>query len=180
MLKKTGVFFCSKSVIIPIMKKVRQPHVYTAVLNTPVGRIGILSGDGKLRGIDFLTGSSPEKEAEDPLARQVLDQLSAYFNDPRRPFALPLELEGTEFQRAVWKQLCRIKPGTVRTYGDIARVLHSSPRAVGNACRANPVPIIVPCHRVVSSQGIGGYGGKRSGTRLEKKRRLLSHEGVLL
>ncbi len=174
------MFFCRKSVIIPIMKRVRQTDVYTAVLNTPVGGIGILTRDGKLRGIDFLSASSPEMEAKDPLARQVLDQLSAYFNDPRRPFTLPLELEGTAFQKAVWKQLCKIKPGRVRTYGDIARILNSSPRAVGNACRANPLPIIVPCHRVVSSRGIGGYGGKRSGPRLEKKRRLLSHEGVLL
>jgi methylated-DNA-[protein]-cysteine S-methyltransferase len=162
------------------MKKSERPDAYTAVVKTPLGRIGVVTGNGKLRAIDFLSGRVTEKKAADPLARKVVEQLQAYFDRGGTGFNLPLELEGTEFQKAVWEQLKRIPPGSVRTYGDIARTLSSSPRAVGNACRANPIPIIVPCHRVISAQGIGGYGGEVQGSRLEQKRWLLSHEGVLL
>jgi methylated-DNA-[protein]-cysteine S-methyltransferase len=149
-------------------------------MKTPVGKVGVVTVNGKLCAIDFLSGSARERKAQDPIARKVVAQLSAYFHNARESFSVALELEGTEFQKAVWGQLRKIEPGEVRTYGDIARILNSSPRAVGNACRANPLPIIVPCHRVVSSQGIGGYGGKTSGSRLRQKRRLLSHEGVVL
>jgi methylated-DNA-[protein]-cysteine S-methyltransferase len=162
------------------MNKTDQSNAYTAVVKTPVGAIGVVTAEGKLRGIDFLSNASSEKRATDPVAQKVVEQLSAYFDHSGSTFKLPLELEGTEFQKAVWEQLGKIPPGRVRTYGDIARFLNSSPRAVGNACRANPIPIIVPCHRVVSAQGIGGYGGKTRGSRLEQKRWLLGHEGVSL
>jgi methylated-DNA-[protein]-cysteine S-methyltransferase len=162
------------------MRRIHQASAYTAVMKTPVGKIGVITANGRLCAIDFLTGSARERKAQDPTARKVVAWLSAYFDNAREPFSVPLEMEGTGFQKAVWKQLCKIKPGRVRTYGDIARILNSSPRAVGNACRANPLPIIVPCHRVVSAQGIGGYGGKVRGSRLEQKRWLLSLEGVVL
>jgi methylated-DNA-[protein]-cysteine S-methyltransferase len=162
------------------MKNRERSSAYAAVMKTPVGRIGVVTADGKLQAVDFLSGSAVEKRAADPLTRKVVEQLLAYFDRAGTAFSLPLELEGTEFQKAVWEQLIKIETGEVRTYGDIARILHSSPRAVGNACRANPIPIIVPCHRVVSAQGLGGYGGKTRGSRLQKKRWLLSHEGCSL
>jgi methylated-DNA-[protein]-cysteine S-methyltransferase len=174
------VHYSPKSAIIPSMKNRDQSHPYTAVVQTPLGKIGVVTKDGKLRAVDFISGRRSEQGVADPLAGKVVQQLHAYFEDAGSAFRLPLELEGTEFQKAVWNQLRKIPPGRVRTYGDIARVLNSSPRAVGNACRANPLPVIVPCHRVVSSQGIGGYGGAVRGGRLQKKRWLLSHEGVSL
>ncbi|MGD8812578.1 MAG: methylated-DNA--[protein]-cysteine S-methyltransferase, partial [Thioalkalispiraceae bacterium] len=85
---------------------------------------------------------------------------------------------GTSFQQKVWKTMLNIPPGKVMSYGEIAKKLNSSPRAVGNACRANPLPLLVPCHRVVSQAGLGGYGGETSGKRLAIKRWLLSHEGA--
>ena len=112
------------------------------------------------------------------LMQRVVEQIMAYCQSPQRMFDLPLELEGTEFQQGVWRALLTIPPGQVKTYGELARELKTSPRAVGNACRQNPVPLIIPCHRVVAKQGIGGFGGVTQGRVLAIKQQLLRHEGV--
>ncbi len=104
------------------------------------------------------------------------DELEAYFADPRRRLAFAVETSGTAFQRRVWELIATIPPGQTRTYGALARVLGSSARAVGNACRANPVPLRVPCHRVIAARGLGGFAGDRSGRLLQIKRWLLAHE----
>ena len=80
----------------------------------------------------------------------------------------------------VWQALQKIPYGEVKTYGQLAKELKSSARAVGNACRANPIPIVIPCHRIVAVSGIGGYAGKTDGPVLERKRWLLAHEGIVL
>jgi methylated-DNA-[protein]-cysteine S-methyltransferase len=85
---------------------------------------------------------------------------------------------GTPFQRRVWEAMRAIPPGRTRTYGDLAAELGTSPRAIGGACRANPCPIVVPCHRVVGATGLGGFAGDTSGHKVEVKRWLLRHEGV--
>ncbi|MFQ5488741.1 MAG: methylated-DNA--[protein]-cysteine S-methyltransferase, partial [Gammaproteobacteria bacterium] len=103
-----------------------------------------------------------------------------YFDDPRQGFSLPLALAGTSFQRRVWQALCAIPPAETRSYGQLARELGSAPRALGGACRVNPVPIIVPCHRVLAANGLGGYGGASEGVRVALKRWLLEHEGHAL
>jgi len=90
---------------------------------------------------------------------------------------LPIELQGTPFQRRVWKALREIPPGRTITYSELARQLGTGARAVGGACRANPCPIVVPCHRVVAVNGLGGFSGDTSGRKLEIKRWLLRHEG---
>jgi methylated-DNA-[protein]-cysteine S-methyltransferase len=108
----------------------------------------------------------------------VLQQLKDYFSQSRSFNEIPLALAGTEFQKSVWHELTKIPPGKIQTYGDIAQRLNSSPRAVGNACRKNPVAIIIPCHRVVSAHGLGGYAGQTQGKQLDIKRWLLRHEGV--
>lgn len=151
------------------------------IMSTPVGNVAITVQAGRLCGIDFLSETpADETVPEDPQERRVLAQLAAYFRDGRIRFCLPLSLRGTDFQNRVWRLLGQIEPGQVRSYGAIARQLHSSPRAVGNACRQNPMPIVVPCHRVVSARGIGGYGGEVQGSKLQVKRWLLCHEGVSL
>lgn len=107
----------------------------------------------------------------------VADQLVEYALGSRRDFELALDLRGTEFQRAVWDELLRIPFGGTRTYGEIAaRVAQpGASRAVGAASGANPVPLVVPCHRVVARDGLGGFS---AGPGI--KERLLAHEGVLL
>ncbi len=155
----------------------RSSH-YSVTLKSPVGVIGIVTAEGALCSLDLPAADTATQSPGDGLAKEVMRQLQHYFDDGGTGFNLPLRLSGTDFQRSVWKRLQAIPPGVTRTYGEIARELHSSPRAVGNACRANPVPIVIPCHRVVSANGIGGYGGATSGKRLKIKQWLLEHEGV--
>ena len=92
-----------------------------------------------------------------PLAQKVCEQLAAYFADPDFHFDLPLQPGGTAHQNKVWQAMCAIPRGKTRSYGDVATQLGSSPRAVGQACGANPIPIIIPCHRVVGKAGMGGF-----------------------
>ena len=102
--------------------------------------------------------------ADEQKTKKVLQQLIDYFSSAVSLKTIPVSLTGTVFQKSVWRELRKIPLGETRTYGEIAKKLNSSPRAVGNACRKNPVPIIVPCHRVVSAKGIGGFAGKINGT----------------
>lgn len=148
---------------------------YDAVIATPLGRLGIQARVA-LTSIDFVPARTPLRPPATPLARRVCTQLKAYFADPRVRFELPLAAGGTDFQQQVWRAMRRIPAGRVRTYGELARGLDSAPRAVGGACRANPIPIVVPCHRVVSSSGLGGFMGATRGRALEIKRWLLRHE----
>lgn len=109
-------------------------------------------------------------------ADDAVGQLEEYFNGRRRAFELPLDLNGTDFQRRVWERLTRIPYGATATYAEVAAAIGRprASRAVGGACGANPLPIIVPCHRVLASGGrLGGFGGG-----LEMKRALLRREGI--
>jgi methylated-DNA-[protein]-cysteine S-methyltransferase len=106
-------------------------------------------------------------------------ELEAYLADPGYRWRCSVEPSGSAFQQRVWQLIAAIPPGRVRTYGSLADSLGSSARAVGNACRANPVPLRVPCHRVVAAKGLGGFAGDRSGRLLDIKRWLLDHESAL-
>lgn len=152
-----------------------------AIVDSPLGKLSLTLQDGRLCAIK-IGGRAEIKPTTgaDPLLRQLRAELDAYFTNGHAGFQVPLALQGTPFQQRVWQALLKIPPGTASTYGQLAEKLHSSPRAVGNACRANPVPIIVPCHRVIAAHGIGGYGGQTRGRRLDIKRWLLRHEGVEL
>lgn len=154
----------------------RRSRTFDAVIAAPFGRIGIRVRAGRLVEVDFLPARARLQPPRDAFARRVCRALRAYLADPRRPLRLPLALAGSEHQRRVWRALTRIPPGEVRSYGDIARRLGSSARAVGGACRRNPIPIVVPCHRVVATGGMGGFMGRSSGTALAIKRWLLAHE----
>ncbi|WP_372674439.1 methylated-DNA--[protein]-cysteine S-methyltransferase, partial [Aquicoccus sp.] len=101
--------------------------------------------------------------------------LAAYFDGSRFSFELPLRVEGSAFQRAVCNAMLAIPPGETRTYGDIARDLEHPAQAVGQACGANPIPVIIPCHRVLAANGLGGFSG---GVGVEIKVWLLRHEGA--
>lgn len=154
----------------------RRTGPYDAVIAAPFGRLGVRTDNNRLVDIDFAPARLPLKAPAHAFARRVCRELRAYFANPRHVFRLPLHLPGTEHQRRVWRALTRIPSGAVRSYGDVAKRLHSSARAVGGACRRNPVPIVVPCHRVVSHSGLGGFMGRRSGSALAVKRWLLAHE----
>jgi methylated-DNA-[protein]-cysteine S-methyltransferase len=150
---------------------------YAAVIASPVGRLGIRAREA-LTCIDFVSVRVPLQPPRTPLARKVCAQLKAYFADPRSRFDLPLAADGTAFQQRAWRALQRIPSGRARTYGELARTLKSAPRAVGGACRANPLPIIVPCHRVVAASGPGGFMGATHGRAMDIKRWLLEHEAA--
>lgn len=114
------------------------------------------------------------------LVKNTLSELKNYFS-LARPFSkIPFVTEGTDFQKKVWHELLNIPLGETCTYGEIAKKLNSSPRAVGNACRKNPIQIVIPCHRVISAKGIGGYAGETVGQQINIKSWLLNHEGVEL
>ena len=134
--------------------------------------------DDHIIRLDYLGNQATLKPAVTALGRQVAAQLANYFANPKFRFTVPFQLHGTDFQRRVWQALTRIPAGKTLTYGELADRLGSGARAVGNACRNNPVSIIVPCHRVVSASGIGGYSGKTDGREINRKQWLLSHEGI--
>jgi len=118
-------------------------------------------------------GRAPEG-ARSKLLMEAQRQLDAYFARRLKAFDLPLRMIGTEFQKRVWARMVKIPYGETVSYGLVARELASGPRAVGTACGRNPVPIIVPCHRILATNGIGGFSG---GTGLDTKRALLRLEG---
>ncbi|HQW37457.1 MAG TPA: methylated-DNA--[protein]-cysteine S-methyltransferase, partial [Usitatibacteraceae bacterium] len=107
-------------------------------------------------------------------------QLQSYLDNPAFAFDLPMKLTGTRHQLSVWEAMCAIPAGETRTYGELAKSIGSSARAVGGACGANPLPIVVPCHRVVGANGsLGGFmGARQEGFELSIKRWLLAHEGA--
>ena len=149
---------------------------YSAILSAPTFAIGICCNDDEITEIVYL---EPQTEVvpKSLLAKEGVRQLRAWLKDPRFTFGLPLAPAGTHFQRRVWQQIAAIPLGQTRSYGEVAAAIHSGPRAVGNACGANPYPIVVPCHRVVAAnQGLGGFARQRGGFLLEIKKWLLQHE----
>jgi methylated-DNA-[protein]-cysteine S-methyltransferase len=126
--------------------------------------------------MDFLPLSTPSIAPRGRLAREVCRQLQQYGNDPAWRFTLPLAYTGTDFQTRVWRAMMAVKPGKPQSYGHLADKLGSSARAVGNACRRNPIPVVIPCHRVVARSGIGGFAGQTRGDMIDYKNWLLEHE----
>lgn len=145
---------------------------------TPYSKLKIMQQDESLFTIDFISRSGTRLTTDDALLNETLSQIRCYMKSGAFLFDLPLSPQGTAFQQKVWDCLQNIPAGSVRTYGEIAAELHSSPRAVGNACRRNPIPLIIPCHRVVSAKGIGGFAGQTTGQKINIKEQLLRHEGV--
>jgi methylated-DNA-[protein]-cysteine S-methyltransferase len=150
----------------------------TMPIDTPIGRL-VLECDG-----DVLVGvwlpherRHGRRDVDDvpPVLKETATQFEEYFAGERAEFDVPMELDGTPFQREVWTELTRIPYGETISYGELARRVGrpNGPRAVGQANGRNPIPIIVPCHRVLASNGIGGYGGG-----IKVKRALLAVEGV--
>ncbi|HHJ14433.1 MAG TPA: MGMT family protein [Gammaproteobacteria bacterium] len=142
------------------------------------GRLGIVLAGAAICRVYFLDARTPLRSPTSAAARRARRALQAVLDDPHARPEVELQLNGTAFQRRVWAELQRIPPGRVCTYGELAQRLGSGARAVGNACRRNPVPLLVPCHRVVPVRGIGGFAGARGGRWVALKRSLLAREGV--
>lgn len=144
-------------------------------LMTPLGDITLSEEDGAIVALDWGRGRD---QVPTPLLREARDQLHDYFDARRLTFQLPLAPHGTPYQRRVWAALARIPAGQTRSYADIAREIASAPRAVGQANGRNPIPILIPCHRVVAADGsLGGYSGEGGP---DTKRFLLDHEARAL
>ncbi|MDH5423569.1 MAG: methylated-DNA--[protein]-cysteine S-methyltransferase [Gammaproteobacteria bacterium] len=151
---------------------------FDLVIATPYSRLGLTFEADLLSGVEYLMPDSPLIISARPEVINVSQQISCYFNDASYQFDVAMQLKGTDFQHRVWNEMRQIPAGQVKTYGEIAGILHSSPRAVGNACRANPIPLLIPCHRIVSANGLGGFSGATSGYYTDIKRKLLQHEGL--
>lgn len=156
-------------------------------VETPVGSLVLRAADGAIVAVDWLTPGRPSgrtgpndvtgdpREAAPPLA-EAARQLEDYFAGRRRDFDLPLAPAGSPFHLAVWRAMQEIPFGETATYGELARRVGGEAQPVGGACGANPIPIFIPCHRVVAADGLGGFSG---GAGVESKRFLLHHEGAL-
>lgn len=140
--------------------------------------LAITTTDRGLVGIDYVH-DIPSQEPTDNISKEVVHQLECYFENPQWHFDLPLDLTGTQFQQRLWGALSDVPAGTTDTYGQLANLLSSGAQAIGQACRRNPVPVVLPCHRIVSRQGVGGYFGEVDGEKMIIKKALLTHEGCL-
>lgn len=160
------------------MNTVKQQ--YDAVFTTDIATIGLQFAGSKLVKVDYLN-TAAEKKPTSAFAKKLKADIEKYLKrgSKLKNIKADIQLHVTPFHKKVLQQLEAIPYGETRTYGEIAQNLNTSARAVGNACRNNPIPIIIPCHRVVAASGIGGYDGATSGGRLNIKSRLLAMEGVV-
>ena len=149
----------------------------TCGIRLPFGPLQLTLDGDCLIELRFVTTDSEALSAPlSPAARQAADQLHAWCADARHPLIIPHRLQGTPFQLRVWAELAAIPLGETRRYGDIARTLATAARAVGQACGRNPLPLLIPCHRVIAAHGLGGFNQGRQDDTLTIKRWLLEHE----
>lgn len=164
------------------MNESKRVTPYQAVIESPlpaVPYLGFQLFNGRLGVIDFLGSSHTPFVSQGEGVEQAVALIRRYFSNVPLDPMMPFQADGTAFQQRVWKRLCRIPCGQVMRYGELAAALGSSPRAVAGACRANPIPILIPCHRVVATTGLGGYMGETAGEALAIKQWLLQHEGYV-
>jgi methylated-DNA-[protein]-cysteine S-methyltransferase len=147
---------------------------------TPIGELTVSEEDGAIVALDWGRGRD---QTRTPLLAAAVSQLQDYFDGARSGFDLPLSPHGSAFQLRMWEALRAIPPGETRSYGELARALGNSARAIGQACGANPIPILIPCHRVLGAAGaLAGYsGGEGPATKLwllEHERRMRGEHGA--
>jgi methylated-DNA-[protein]-cysteine S-methyltransferase len=150
--------------------------VYDAVVAFPRMKVAVVTRGERVAEIRYLPADAAVQAPRNALAERAARQLERYRDDAGARFDLPLVIEGSPFQRRVWEAMCAIPRGRTRTYGELACELGGEPRAVGQACGDNRLPIVIPCHRVVAADGIGGFAHATGGYLIEAKRWLLLHE----
>lgn len=141
-------------------------------LHSQVGDLTLSEDDGAIVAVDWGWGRD---QTPTPLLKRAVKQLNDYFDGTLEAFDLPLKPHGTSFHKSVWRIMLKIPYGQTLTYGEIAKRLDASARAVGTACGRNPIPIIIPCHRVLGAAGLGGYSGEGGA---DTKTALLALEGA--
>ncbi|KON82195.1 methylated-DNA--[protein]-cysteine S-methyltransferase [Azoarcus sp. PA01] len=151
---------------------------FAAILAVPFGAFGIRTAGNVIHELVFLPPGTPAMPPDCALAERAAGQIHAWLEDPDHPFDLPLATRGTLFQQRVWDAIAAIPRGETRQYAHLSKALASAARAVGQACRANPFPLVIPCHRVVSAAGIGGFAGASGGYLIDAKRWLLAFEAT--
>ncbi|HMA12791.1 MAG TPA: methylated-DNA--[protein]-cysteine S-methyltransferase [Steroidobacteraceae bacterium] len=151
---------------------------YDVILAAPMCRLGARFTADALTRLDFLPADAAVSARLDARARQLFRELDAYWRDPAHALDLLFVPLGTPFQLRVWHALMNIPAGHSTTYGALAKQLGTAARAVGQACGANPLPLLIPCHRVVAAGGLGGFMHSASGAPLDVKTWLLAHEGA--
>jgi methylated-DNA-[protein]-cysteine S-methyltransferase len=151
---------------------------FAAKLETPFAVLGVCTDGRALTRLTYLPLDEPLQAPTDPIAERTARELERYLHDPAYRFTVPLAAGGTAFQQRVWQALLTIPPSESRTYGEVARMVRSAARAVGQACGANRIALIIPCHRVVAAMGsLGGFMNADAGDPIAIKRWLLRHEG---
>jgi methylated-DNA-[protein]-cysteine S-methyltransferase len=171
---------------LSLLKKTEdQNQEWAAVISAPFGKLGIKTAVHEkslmVSEIFYVAKHVPLLKSQNALAQEAANQINRYFTNPDMQFDLPMIPKGSFYQNKVWQQIAQIPLGKVTTYGDLAKKLNSAPRAIGGACGANPYPLIVPCHRVVSATGIGGFAQQdEEGYHRNIKTWLLQHEGVCI
>jgi methylated-DNA-[protein]-cysteine S-methyltransferase len=151
---------------------------FHARLATPFAVLGIRTVGELLTDIEYLPRGVATLAPNTKLAEQVCRQIERYLDDPRYRFKLPFDYRGSAFQCRVWREIAKINSGKTKTYKEIAQHLQSAPRPVGGACGKNRLPLLIPCHRVLASHGIGGFMHARAGDPILIKKWLLTHEGA--
>lgn len=152
--------------------------MYDVTVEFPKFKVGVAVRDGVVTELKYLPLSAPSISPGSELAKRAERQLEGYKRDPNTRFDLPIVIEGSPLQKAVWRAMCAIPRGRTRTYGDLAKELDTDPREVGQACGDNRLPLVIPCHRIVAANGIGGFAHATSGYLVEAKRWLLMHEAA--
>jgi methylated-DNA-[protein]-cysteine S-methyltransferase len=155
--------------------------MFDALISTPIGNIGITCQHEKLIGVEFVADHvilHPRVKISSKIL-PIVKKFEGFFTSGKI-LDIPYELHGTPFQRKVWQCLKKIPVGETRTYGELSKKLKTSARAVGMACRRNPLPLVIPCHRVVAANHLGGYCGDTQGKSIMIKQWLLAHEKVII
>lgn len=162
------------------MQVTHPTDIFSAIVPAPFGAVGIRIEAGRLRELVYLPAHFSPRDPADALSAETARQLERYFGEPDFRFDLPLTVVGTAFQQKVWGVIAAIPRGEVLTYGQVARRIGTAPRAVGQACGANWFPLVIPCHRVTATGGLGGFSNHddAAGFHVGVKRWLLAHEGV--
>lgn len=161
----------------------KPANLEQCVITAPFGGLAIstelVDGSLMISGIRYLERLQPSRKPQNALASRAKEQIEAYFEDPSFQFNLPLKRQGTFYQRRVWTAISEIVHGETMTYGELAKKIKSGPRAVGGACGANYYPLLIPCHRVLSANGLGGFMQQAgAGWCMDIKRWLLAHEEI--
>ncbi len=158
------------------MTETEQWHGGSAVRQTPLGWIAVSGEREKITAVGIAAHAPLATGSTNPVLEDAVAALAAWLEGGIWPRNLPLDPQGTVFQQRVWRELLKIPHGSTTTYGALAQKLGTGARAVGGACRCNPIPLLIPCHRVVAANGMGGFSGQTDGYWLEIKSWLLQHE----